>query len=260
MRSKTMAMTQILRPNDERIMVVGATSAIAQVAIQQWATQGARLFLVARDTAKLDAVVKDARVRGGSVKALTVKDFAKDGVAAEIAAAGWAAFDGLDGVLIAHGVLPAQSQIQDDEAAVVDTLRVNGESVCRLLALLGARFAAQRYGWIAAISSVAADRGRAKIYVYGAAKAMVSHYLAGLRQRLAPTGVRVIDIRPGPVDTPMTQGKELMPFMVDAQQVGEGVVKACARANGVVYLPWFWRFIMLVLAHVPERIWLKMKI
>lgn len=252
-------MRNVTRPNDERIVVIGATSALAQVAVREWAAQGARLFLVARDAAKLDAVVRDARIRGGTAQGMVLTDFMDSAAVGRMLDSAAGVWGGLDGVLIAHGWLPVQEEVQDDPAKVSEVLHVNGESVCRMLALLAPRFAARRGGWIAAISSVAADRGRAKMYVYGAAKAMVSHFMSGLRQRLRPAGVRVIDIRPGPVATPMTAGLT-MPLMADPVRVGCAIVRACARRNGTVYLPWFWRLIMFVLVHVPEKIWVKMKI
>lgn len=249
--------------SDERIVVFGATSAMAQVAIRLWAKQGARLFLVARDGAKLKAVVKDATVRGGDVKSLVLKDFNDTTALRMVTDAAWTAWDGLDGVLIAHGHLPEQEAVQDDVRALLECLRTNGESVCQILALLAPRFEAQAQkgikGWMAAISSVAANRGRAKIYAYGTGKAMVSHFLSGLRQRLAPVGVRIIDVRPGPVETPMTAGMH-MPLMAKVDPVGEAIVKACAKANGTVYVPRIWQLIMFILDHVPEKIWLKMKI
>lgn len=243
----------------QRILVFGATSAIAQVAIREWAGQKCSLFLLARDAVKLKAVAADAKARGAEVK--TAEADATDPVAglAKVLAKAWGTWDGLDGALVAHGWLPAQEKVQDDAAQVAKVIEVNGTSVIAVLALLVPRFEAQRHGWLAAISSVAGDRGRAKMYVYGTAKAMVSHYLEGIRQRLHGAGVRVVDIRPGPVDTPMTKGLR-MPLMADADTVGKGVAAACARANGTVYLPGIWRWIMLALRHVPTFIWVKMKI
>lgn len=243
----------------QRILVFGATSAIAQVAIKEWAARKCSLFLVARDAGKLKAVAQDAKVRGAEVK--TAEADAGDDLASlkKLVAKAWGAWDGLDGAFIAHGQLPDQAKVQDDPAAVAKVIAVNGGSVIALLTLLAPHFEAQKHGWMAGISSVAGDRGRAKMYVYGTAKAMVSHYLEGLRQRLNGAGVRVIDIRPGPVDTPMTKGLR-MPLMADVESVGKGVVAACDRANGTVYLPWFWRFIMTGLTHVPMALWVKMKI
>lgn len=242
-----------------RILVIGATSAIAQAAVRAWAMQGARLFLVGRDGPKLDILVADVKARGGQAKAAVLDDFSDITSASLMLNAAWQSWNGLDGALIAHGWLPDNAAVANDPIKVAQVLRINGESVCQFLAMLAAQFETQGSGWLAAISSVAGDRGRANIYVYGAAKAMVSHFLSGLRQRLTKRGVRVIDIRPGPVATPMTHGLD-MPLMADADTVGRKLAKVCFRANGVVYLPWFWKYIMMILCAVPERIWVRMKI
>lgn len=241
-----------------RILVIGATSAMAQVAIRCWAGQGARLFLVGRDGARLDILVADVKARGGQAKAAVLDDFSGVASAALTVDAAWKSWDGLDGALIAHGWTPDNLSVADDPVTVAQVLRVNGESVCQFLSLLAPRFEGQGFGWMAAISSVAGDRGRAKMYVYGAAKAMVSHFLAGLRQRVGRSGVRVIDLRPGPVATPMTEGQDL-PLIADVEKVGRKIARVCLHGNGTVYLPWFWRYIMLILRFIPERIWLKMR-
>lgn len=243
----------------ERILVVGATSAIAQEAIKLWANQGCKLQLWGRDAAKLKAIAADAKVRGSDVKTSVYTTDMEGKVISRMVKKAMETWDGLDGVLLAHGWLPVQDDVQDDPDAVTEVTDVNGLSVIQLLAVLAPHFEEQRYGWLAAISSVAGDRGRAKMYVYGGAKALVQHWLEGLRQRLTPVGVRVIDIRPGPVDTPMTKGLS-MPLMADPKDIGAGVVKACANANGAVYLPWVWRTIMLILKHVPTILWVRMKI
>ncbi|MFZ2586524.1 MAG: SDR family NAD(P)-dependent oxidoreductase [Alphaproteobacteria bacterium] len=243
----------------QRILIIGATSAIAHEAAKVWAGQGASLYLLARDKAKLKAVADDLAVRGAEVKTGAYDTAMEPAALAKLVAKVWKEWDGLDGVLLAHGWLPVQEEVQDDAAVVSDVTVVNGVSVIQLLALLAPKLEAQGHGWLAAISSVAGDRGRAKMYVYGGAKALVQHWLEGLRQRLAPVGVRVIDIRPGPVDTPMTTGLA-MPLMADVASVGAGVARACATANGTVYLPWFWRYIFMVLSHIPGFVWVKVRI
>jgi decaprenylphospho-beta-D-erythro-pentofuranosid-2-ulose 2-reductase len=171
------------------------------------------------------------------------------------------------GVLVAHGWLPDQAKITGDVAALVEVLRVNGESACQWLAAAAGPLAvvsiAQGGGWLAAISSVAADRGRAKMAAYGAAKAMVSHYVSALGQALQPAGVRVLDIRPGPVATAMTAGLGPIPLMAQPEAVAIALVKACGvgkrGGNGVYYIPAVWWLVMTALQHVPGVIWRRMK-
>ena len=248
----------------QRILVLGATSAIAQEAIRLWAMPGARLYLIGRDRAKLDLVATDARTRGADVVVQAMADFGLMTDAAKTIGAVWQLWDGLDGALIAHGWLPTQAEAQDDPVAITECIRVNGTTACQWLALLAPLFAAQQQGWLAAISSVAADRGRAKMYVYGAAKALLSHTLEGMRQRLSPAGVRVVDLRPGPVRTPMTAGLTQLPLLVEASVAAQALVTACGAgtrgANGVVYIPGVWWPIMAILRHIPTPLWLKISI
>jgi decaprenylphospho-beta-D-erythro-pentofuranosid-2-ulose 2-reductase len=248
----------------QRILVLGATSAIAQSAIKLWAVPDAKLYLIGRDKDKLEVIAADARVRGAEVVVQVIRQFGDMAVAEKSLAAIWRLWEGIDGVLIAHGWLPDQFEAQDNPAMIAETIAVNGTSVCQWLGVLVPHFTAQNHGWLAVTSSVAGDRGRAKMYVYGAAKAMVSHTLQGLRQRLADTGVRVLDIRPGPVRTPMTANLGSLPLMAEPDAVGEAVVRACGAGlrgkNRTVYVPWVWWPIMAVLRHIPEGLWLKMKI
>lgn len=245
--------------NEQRILVIGATSAIAQAAAREWGNRKARIFLVGRDGKRLDIVAADIEAHGGKAKVAVLDKFTDMKNAALVIDSAWKSWGGLDGVLIAHGCYPDQDEVADDPNAVKDALRINGESVCQMLAMLAPRFEVQGGGWIAAITSVAGDRGRKSSYVYGAGKAMVSHFLEGLHQRLYFAGVRVIDIRPGPVDTPMTAGKK-PPLMADVNVVGRRVALACLKTNGVVYVPWFWRYIMLVLKHLPKKVWVRLNI
>ncbi|HEX2858595.1 MAG TPA: SDR family NAD(P)-dependent oxidoreductase [Alphaproteobacteria bacterium] len=235
-----------------RIAVYGATSAIAQAAIRLWAAQGARLVLLARHTQNLNAIAADARVRGATVKTLPF-DTAPQKV--------WQTCKGLDGLLLAHGSLGSIKGLTPPLPQLAETLATNGTSPVHLLTQFAPLFAKQNAGWMAAITSVAAVRGRTGMYAYGAAKAMVAHYLQGLRHALAQQGshVRIIDLRPGPIDTPMTRGLKA-PLMSSPAAIAPRLVQACASANGTVYLPGVWRYIMAILSHLPETLWLKLKI
>src|SRR3954469_24500047 len=188
----------------QSLLIVGATSAIAQATAHLFAADGACLFLVGRNADRLAAIADDLRVRGaGEVQTyeLDVNDLEKQAAMIEAATA---AFGALDAVLIAHGTLGDQ---HTSETLVVEALRewsTNATCAIALLTLLANAFERQGHGTIAVISSVAGDRGRRSNYVYGAAKAALNVFLEGLRARLARAGVAVVTIKPGFVDTPMT--------------------------------------------------------
>jgi decaprenylphospho-beta-D-erythro-pentofuranosid-2-ulose 2-reductase len=125
---------------------------------------------------------------------------------------------------------------------------------------LANRFEQQGSGALAVISSPAGDRGRASNYVYGAAKAAVTVLAAGLRHRLAAKGVRVLTILPGFVDTPMTASFTKGPLWASPERVAADIERALDKGFGSVYTPWFWRWIMLIIRHVPERIFIRTKL
>jgi decaprenylphospho-beta-D-erythro-pentofuranosid-2-ulose 2-reductase len=245
----------------KKILIIGATSAIAEACARRFATRGDALFLVARNAEHLRVVAADLAVRGAmraETATLDVADFSAHERVLDTAAR---QLGGIDIVLIAHGTLSDQAQCQTSVDALRHEFDVNAVSTMALLTLLANRLEAQRHGTLAVISSVAGDRGRQSNYAYGSAKAAVTAFLAGLRQRLAKANVDVLTIKPGFVDTPMTAGianKGALWAQPDA--IAAGIVKAIERRRNIVYLPWFWRWIMLVIRHIPEPLFKKLKL
>ncbi|MFC5302478.1 SDR family oxidoreductase [Azospira restricta] len=244
----------------QKILIVGAASAIAEAAARQWAGRGAALFLVARNAAKLEAIAADLKVRGAAAVSTHVMDATDTAAHAAMLDAALAALGGLDVALIAHGTLPDQKAC---EASVELTLREidnNGLSVIALATRLANLLEAQGRGTIAVIGSVAGDRGRQSNYVYGAAKGLVARFFEGLRNRLAKAGVQVLTVKPGFVDTPMTAAFPKGALWAQPEQVARGIVAAIDRRKDEVYLPGFWRLIMLVIRHIPERIFKRLSL
>jgi short-subunit dehydrogenase len=167
---------------------------------------------------------------------------------------------GLDTVLIAYGTLGDQKASAASVPETLEQLSTNFLSVVALGTLLANRLEAQRSGCLAVISSVAGERGRQSNYVYGTAKAGVSAFLQGLRNRLYPSGVQVLTIKPGFVDTPMTAGLKKGPLFASADAVARGIVRAVDRRKDVVYLPAFWAPIMALIRAIPEGIFKRMKL
>ena len=166
--------------------------------------------------------------------------------------------EGLDAALIAHGQLPNQRAVENDPSAILRAFSVNCLSVLSLVTLIGEYFGAQNRGILAVISSVAGDRGRRSNYVYGAAKGAVDIFLDGLRVRFQQSGVTVLSIRPGLVDTPMTMAIKKNVLFATAPEVGEVIYHAMKARKSVVYAPGFWKWIMLVIKLLPRRIFHKL--
>jgi short-subunit dehydrogenase len=241
-----------------KVLIVGATSAIAEATGRILAERGDALFLVGRKVAALEAIAADLRVRGASkagVMALDANDLAAHVPMLDSAES---LLGGLDTVLIAYGTLSDQKACEASAALTVQELGNNAISIAALLTHIATRFEERRAGTIAVISSVAGDRGRQSNYVYGSAKALVTAFLSGLRQRLFKSGVAVITIKPGFVDTPMTAAFPKGPLWAKPGQIAHGIVRSIDRSTSVAYLPAFWRPIMFVIRAIPESLFRRL--
>lgn len=244
----------------KRVLVIGATSAIASEVARRYAADGARLYLAGRNAARLDAVASDLRVRGAGEVTTVVLDVTDRDRAAEVLRQAGNTYGGFDVALVAHGMLPDQAECQANPAAALAAIDVNLTAAVALLTELANRFEAQGHGCIAVITSVAGDRGRQSNYVYGAAKGGLDRFLEGLRNRLYRAGVSVVTIKPGFVDTPMTAGLRQGPLFVSAQRAGAAIYRAIERRRDVAYIPWFWRPIMLAVRLLPEPVFKRLRL
>ncbi|MBO0780762.1 MAG: SDR family oxidoreductase [Ktedonobacteraceae bacterium] len=243
-----------------KVLIIGATSALAHEVAKNFARDGAELFLVARNHEKLRAVADDLKVRGAKRSDTYILDLGQLGQHQEMLDQAIHTLDGLDMLLIAHGTLGDQRLSEQNVEEALKEFTNNCTSVISLLTISANYFEKRRQGCIAVISSVAGDRGRGSNYVYGAAKAGVSAFLQGLRNRLAKKNVSVVTIKPGFIDTPMTAHMKKGLLMARADSVGKGVYEAMIKGKDVVYLPWFWRPIMFIIRSIPESIFKKLSL
>lgn len=243
-----------------KVLIVGATSAIAEAVARLLAAQGDLLYLVGRRAEALEAIAADLRVRGAARVQTEVMDANAIERHASLLDHADVALGGLDTVLIAHGTLSDQAACQQSVALTFQELHTNALSVIALLTLIANHFEAQRVGTIAVISSVAGDRGRQSNYVYGTAKAAVSTFLSGLRQRLYKSGVQVVTIKPGFVDTPMTRDFSKGLLWAKPEQVARDIVRAMEKRKDVVYTPGFWWAIMQLIKSIPEFVFRRLSL
>jgi short-subunit dehydrogenase len=244
----------------KKVLILGATSAIAQATVRLLAARGVSLYLVGRNAERLEAVARDAATRGAAKvasEAVDLDDFGQHEPLVERAAT---ALGGLDGVLLAHGILGEQAVAQGSYAETEKILRTNFLSAVSLLTPLANRFEAQKAGTLVVLSSVAGDRGRQSNYVYGASKGALTVFLQGLRHRLARSGVAVVTVKPGMVDTPMTAGMKKGPLFSTPEKVARGIIRAADSRKSEVYLPGFWRLIMFIIRNVPGFLFHKTKL
>lgn len=243
-----------------KTLIIGATSAIAEATARILASRGDALYLVARNEPRLAAIAADLTVRGSprvGTDVLDVNDFAAHQA---MLARAEDFLGGYDTVLIAHGTLGDQKASERSVELTLREITTNALSVVALLTPIANYLEQRRTGTIAVISSVAGDRGRSSNYVYGSAKALVTAFLSGLRQRLSKCGVGVVTIKPGFVDTPMTAAFPKGPLWAQPSRIAQGIVKAIDRHSNTVYLPGFWWPIMLVIRALPERLFLRLSL
>ncbi|AMN46940.1 short-chain dehydrogenase [Steroidobacter denitrificans] len=245
----------------KRVMIVGATSAIAAACARRWAAQGCEFFLVARNAEKLERIAHDLRVRGVGEVTLHTMDATDLKAHPTMLKRCIDTMQRIDVALVAYGTLPDQYACERDVSTAVQEFNNNGVSVIALLSLLANRFEAQAHGTLAVISSVAGDRGRPSNYLYGAAKAAVSAFCEGLRGRLFRVGAHVITIKPGFVDSPMTAGLKLPRLLVATpDQVARRIVSAIERRVCTQYTPGYWALIILIIKSIPQPIFKRLKL
>lgn len=247
-------------PEVGAILILGATSTIARAMAGELAAGGRNLMLVGRDLDELDAISRDLTIRHGvatSIHHIELLDL--DSHARVIRDCLSTATTSVEGVVLAFGELGDQALAQRDPGECRRMLETNFTACASVLELLAEYFESRGEGWICALTSVAGDRGRQSNYVYGAAKAGLTTYLQGLRNRLYRRGVHVVTVKLGIVDTQMTFGIPL-PVAADPRQVARSIVRAIHSRRDVVYVPGIWRWIMLGIRGIPERFFKRMRL
>jgi decaprenylphospho-beta-D-erythro-pentofuranosid-2-ulose 2-reductase len=238
------------------IVVVGATSAIAQAAIRQWASDGNSLTLFARNASELERIAADARVRGAS----GVYVHAGDITSITYIETAVAQLEKIDQALVAHGSYTRSLRAEIDPKHLADEININLTSVAIWTQLIANAMANTGGGAVAVISSVAGDRGRYANHVYGATKAGLTAFCDGLRARMLDKNVHVVTVKPGPIDTPMTAHVEKKGALWGtSEQVASDIIRALDKKHNVVYSPWFWWIIMRIVRAIPERVAKRLK-
>jgi short-subunit dehydrogenase len=244
----------------KRVVILGATSAIAEATARIWASEGARLVLVARDEDRLAAIAMDLKIRGAAEAAVVVLDCSKANAKAELDAM-VERLGGVDILLLAYGALGDQRQLEGNPAAVTEFIQTNFASAVAWSLAASGILEKQRSGTLIVIGSVAGDRGRRSNFIYGACKGGLAHLVEGIAHKLAAFGARAVIIKPGFVDTPMTASfdkKGLLWAKPDA--VASNIAGAVEKGGPVIYAPAFWGVIMLIIRHLPTFIFNKLNI
>ncbi len=243
----------------ESWIILGATSSMARAFARAVAERGCAVFLAGRDMDDLKATAADCRQRGAALaEALPFDARRPEGFAALIARL--EREEGQINAAVFVGSMPDQAAIDADPALIDGVVADNLAGPARFLQMLAPVLEARGGGTVVGVGSVAGDRGRLGNYVYGAAKAGFHTYLSGLRNRLGRAGAHVLTVKPGFVDTAMTWGLEGMFLVAPPEKVAADILRAVDRRRNVIYTPFFWRWIMLVIRAIPEPIFKKLSV
>jgi decaprenylphospho-beta-D-erythro-pentofuranosid-2-ulose 2-reductase len=243
----------------QKVIVLGATSGIAQEVQRMLALSGKEMMLVARSPERLSALRSDLLVRGAREVLTFTADLADTSTHVPVLEFARNHLANFDTIFLTYGTMLDQQECQRSAALACQEIDTNFVSAVALLTVFAQHFESAGTGCIAAITSVAGDRGRRSNYVYGAAKGALSLFLQGLRSRLYPAGVRVITIKPGPVKTAMTDQMKKSGIFADAEDVARDIYRALEkRSPDVLYTPRRWRLIMAVVRAIPESVFKRL--
>jgi short-subunit dehydrogenase len=242
------------------VLVLGATSGIAKASAQAFAKRGYPIFLAGRDVEELERIKEDTALRFNVPVATGVFDVCAFDNHEDFIQTVVKQLNGLDGVVLAVGNMGSPEKLPKDPGEVRRVVDANFTGACSVLTYCANYLERQESGFIVGISSVAGDRGRQSNYVYGSAKSGLTAFLQGLRNRLYPSGVHVMTVKPGFVDTAMTFGLPGLFLVANPQDVGEKLAASAEKGKDEVYIPGFWRYIMAIIKSIPERLFKTLKL
>lgn len=240
------------------VLIIGAKSDIAKELGREYAKNGYDLYLAARNSESLEELSKDIETRTNSNVKLKEFDITKFKTHQKF-------YDTLEekplGVIIVAGYMAEQEECEKDWEKTLNTINVNFLGAVSILNIIANDMERNKNGFIVGVSSVAGDRGRKANYIYGSAKAGFSAYLSGLRNRLHESGVNVLTVKPGFVATKMTEGLDL-PKKLTAQpeEVASDIYNAQKKGKDILYTKGIWKFVMLIIKHIPEVLFKRMSL
>lgn len=242
----------------KNLLILGATSGISQAYINRVANQFEKILLVARDDKKLAQIASHVGTVGNATVSTLEFDLSDSARHEELISNAIRQIGSIDCALISYGKLTDQNRCIEDPDYALEQFNLNGTSTVSLSLRLASQMSGQGGGTLAVIGSVAGDRGRRSNYCYGSAKSAVESFLAGLRSDMQKHNVHVLTIKPGFVDTPMTSAMKKGALWASADKVAADIDNAIQKRKNVLYTPWFWRYIMLVIKCIPEFVFKKL--
>lgn len=244
----------------QTIAIFGATSAVAQALAKLHANAGDNILLLARNEEHLESIANDLKVRGAKTVHCITADFTDIDKHPELLKTIASFSTDIAKYYFFYGVLPDQAQCEVSWEDTLDALNTNFISKASLLTLIANKVEKEQNRSLIVVSSVAGDRGRQSNYIYGTGKGALTIFLQGLRNRLQKAHCQVITVKPGFIDTPMTDSFDKNFLWASPEKVANDIYRAVIKNRDVIYSPWFWRYIMLIIKCIPERIFKKLSL
>ncbi len=244
----------------KKALVLGATSLIVQRTLELMARDGYEFYLVARNEDKLKSVKAHLETISNTKIHIDATNPSLMESQKDIFARALQTLKSVDYLLIGYGTLPNQKELEENPENIAEVYNTNLVSISHFLLLVVDYFMKRGSGVIAVISSVAGERGRQSNFVYGSTKGGLSVFLEGYRQKMSKHNVKVITIKPGLVETPMTWGIKRGFLMAKPEKVARDIYTGIAKEKSVVYTPWYWKYVMLIIRSIPERVFQKLEL
>ena len=244
----------------KNIVIAGATSAISQAVSKELISDEVCFHLLGRDLEKLNIVANDLMSRGAAKVICYEIDFSDIGKHTQVVDEVCKVVESIDILFVCYGIMHPQDECEQDVSKAIEQVNANYTSAISLLVIFSQVMSKQNSGTIAVVSSVAGDRGRKSNYIYGSAKAGLSTFLEGLRYKFSESGINVLTVKPGFVDSPMTSEIKKGFLWASPELVAKYIVKAMTKSKSVAYVPPFWFFIMLIIKMIPAFIFKKLNI
>ena len=243
----------------QRIIILGATSAIAEAAARLWAADGASFILAGRNEARLNEIAADLKARGAGETIDWPLDFVSADAGAELGKM-VERLGGLDILLLAYGIVGDQDELERHPAETAKLIATNFSSAAAWCLATASVLEKQRRGTLLVIGSVAGDRGHRSNFIYGATKGGLAHFVEGIAHKLAPVGARAVIIKPGFIETQMPASVATKSTLwAKPETIAPVIIRAGEKGGPVVYAPAFWRGIMLIVRNLPTFVFNKVE-
>lgn len=243
------------------ILILGATSAIAHAFAKRYAKEGDHQFtLIGRNQQNLNACASELIALGNNVIYPIVVDFMNQSDIIHVINESIQSGGPIDIALLAQGSLSDQEKAKKDFHYLHDEFMLNAMSVIVPAQFIANHFNENNSGILIGIGSVAGERGRKRNYAYGSAKSAIHTFLSGIRNDIGNENIRIMTIKPGFVATPMTSHLKQSPIFVKPDFIAKEIIRGIEQGLDVMYIPSYWRFIMMIIRALPEKIFMKLNI